>query len=298
MKIKNLENVFAVAFALLLIGAQSLLLYADWYKHTQAQQAQVLLPDPAVVAQLPEDNAPDSSLDQLQPQPNGVPVLMYHHVGDLPPKADKLRRDLTVSATDFSAQLDSLQSQGFHSITTAQLYDWVQGKAKLPSKPVVLTFDDGYKDTFANAVPVLIAHHMQGVFAIITLYQSFPDYADWPTISLAKDQGMEIIPHTQTHIDLRNRHYSHDARVQEIDGSIQAIQEHLGYTPVAFVYPYGNYNDDAVQILKDSPIKIAFTTHFGLFKKDSDLLLEPRVRVHGVEDIKKFEAILNSSATK
>lgn len=225
----------------------------------------------------------------------GIPVLMYHRVGSLPPRPDRIRRDLTVSPEEFKKQIEYLKTEGYQSITTFELSQALKGNFHLPAKPIIITFDDGYQAAFENAVPVLLKNGMRGVFAVITKYPGLDDYASWQTISEAHNMGMEIIPHTQTHIDLKNKKYNRAQRFSEIQQSILDIQNNLGSKPVAFVYPYGNYTDDAQDILKASGIEIAFTTKLGLFNSDRDLLLEPRVRVHGVEDIHRFESILHSA---
>lgn len=290
-KIKNIVNISGAVLILALAGSIS---YADWKNNNNALTAESNLAASQIIQNEPETNPPGSNIADLQNQP-GVPVLMYHHVGPLPPHPDRIRKDLTVSVADFTAQMDYLKANGFKTLTTQQLYDWTKGGFQMPDKPIILTFDDGYKDTFDNAVPILISRGMSGVFGIITEFPGLPDYASWEQIKAAQQAGMEIVPHTRTHIDLSNRHYSHKDRVSQIQGSFDDIKSHLGTTPAAFIFPYGTYNSDALQILKNSPAKIAFTTHFGLFSVKRDLLLEPRVRVHGVEDLARFKSTLFSA---
>ncbi|MBU6447774.1 polysaccharide deacetylase family protein [Patescibacteria group bacterium] len=290
-KIKNLITVSGAVLILALAGSIS---YADWKNNNDIWTAESNLAVSQIIQNEPETNPPGSNIADLQNQP-GIPVLMYHHVGPLPTHPDRIRKDLTVSVADFTAQMDYLKANGFKTVTTQQLYDWTKGRFVMPDKPIVLTFDDGYTDTFNNAVPVLASRGMSGVFGIITEFPGLPDYASWDQIKAAQQAGMEIVPHTRTHIDLKNKHYTHQDRISQIQGSFDDIKSHLGTTPVAFIFPYGTYNSDALQILKDSPAKIAFTTHFGLFSMKNDLLLEPRVRVHGVEDLARFKSTLFSA---
>src|SRR6185503_11249710 len=82
------------------------------------------------------------------PIPTGnitLPILMYHHVGSYPTSADATRKDLTVPTANFEQQVSWLSSQGYHSITLEQFYLYTQGKFRLPSKPIIFTFDDGYE---------------------------------------------------------------------------------------------------------------------------------------------------------
>ncbi len=291
LKIKNISIVAAAMLILLMADGA---FYINWKNSSNVFVAAKNLATSQIIQSIEESNPPGSNVADLQDKP-GIPVLMYHHVGPLPPRPDRIRKDLTVSTADFTAQMDYLKANGFHTISTQQLYQSTQGHFVLPDKPILITFDDGYKDTFDNAVPVLLARKMTATFGIITEYPGFPDYATWQQIKDAQQQGMDIIPHTRTHIDLANKKYSHHDRVNEISGSFADIRSHLEISPVAFIYPYGTYNADALQILKDNNAKIAFTTHFGLFTPKNDLLLEPRVRVHGVEDLARFKKILLSA---
>src|ERR1043166_1123322 len=97
-----------------------------------------------------------------------VPILMYHYV-DTPPKdADRVLQDLTVTRANFVEQVKWLSEQGYHSITPDQLVAALWQGAKLPSKPVMFTFDDGYANAWYNVTPVLLDYGYTGTFFVIT----------------------------------------------------------------------------------------------------------------------------------
>src|SRR5260221_3090993 len=79
-----------------------------------------------------------------------VPVLMYHYIRVNPDPNDKVGFNLSVTPWDFSAQLDWLAQHGYHSITLDDLGANLFYHIKLPPKPVVLTFDDGYRDFYTD----------------------------------------------------------------------------------------------------------------------------------------------------
>ena len=79
----------------------------------------------------------------------GIPVLNYHQVND-----EKFS-PLTMKTSDFRNQMAYLQEQGYHAITMEELYGYLQNNLPLPSKPVVITFDDGYVDNYTEAMPIL-----------------------------------------------------------------------------------------------------------------------------------------------
>lgn len=82
-----------------------------------------------------------------------IPILMYHQVAEIPLAQDP--RGLAVSPSRFEQQMNYLYENGFHCIT---LYDVVRNNRdgwKLPSRPIVITFDDGYQNVLTNASPIL-----------------------------------------------------------------------------------------------------------------------------------------------
>jgi peptidoglycan/xylan/chitin deacetylase (PgdA/CDA1 family) len=224
-----------------------------------------------------------------------VPVLMYHHVGDLPPHPDRIRLDLTVSTSDFSDQIALLDSLGYQTISTDQLYAALTAGAALPPKPIIITFDDGYDDVFANAVPILKQHNMTGTFAIITDFLGGPGYADISTLATAYQQGMELVCHSRHHIDFKDPKYSYQTKFDEIAGCKQDLKDNFGIETSTFIYPYGHFNAEVVKILKAAGFKMAFTTAFGSVNKGQDLLLLPRVRVHGSEQMQTYQKNLGVS---
>ena len=80
-----------------------------------------------------------------------VPIFMYHHVSNLP-VSNYLDYGLTVTTTNFNAQLDWLQQQGYHSITQTELFDALYYGKVLPAHPMILTFDDGYEDVYTECI--------------------------------------------------------------------------------------------------------------------------------------------------
>src|SRR5205085_5165188 len=84
--------------------------------------------------------------------PFDLPILMYHHVSIAPPPQD-LNNSLAPEA--FAQQLNYLQSAGYTPITIAQMFDAIAGRSQLPSRPIILTFDDGYEDQYTDALPLL-----------------------------------------------------------------------------------------------------------------------------------------------
>src|SRR6266545_4358686 len=97
-----------------------------------------------------------------------VPILMYHRIDVLEPSLPPITHRLTVDPADFAAQMRWLKRNGFHPVTQLQLFDALERGTRLPSKPVMITFDDGYRDVYRNASAVLQRLHMPATAYVIT----------------------------------------------------------------------------------------------------------------------------------
>src|SRR5262249_41076209 len=104
-----------------------------------------------------------------------VPILMYHRIDVVKPSLPAITQRLTVDPRVFERQLEWLRGHGWHTTPQLQLFDALEHGGPLPSKPVVLTFDDGYRDVFGKAMPILTRLHMRATAYVITGRISGPD---------------------------------------------------------------------------------------------------------------------------
>ncbi|MGH2343829.1 MAG: polysaccharide deacetylase family protein, partial [Chloroflexota bacterium] len=134
-----------------------------------------------------------------------VPILMYHHVSSAPP-ATQLNYGLTVTDADFTAQLTYLRDHGYHTVTIRQVFAALYLRKPLPTKPIMLTFDDGYRDNYTDALPILKRFHDHGEFNIISAYVGTTlgvnSYMTWSQLRALVAAGMDIGSHTVDHQDL------------------------------------------------------------------------------------------------
>ncbi len=235
--------------------------------------------------QVPEDIGRRSS--NTITRPFTLPILMYHHVGILPEHADAIRQDLTVSPQDFEKQVAWLAHNGYSSVTLEQFLQSQEAGPPLPKKAVVLTFDDGYKDVFDLAVPILKKYNFIGSFAIITRYVGNPDYATWEQISLAQSLGMEIVSHTQNHFDGKDPKYSSQFITDNLAGSLADLSLH-GIVTRVLIYPYGHYTPLYIKQAMEAGFAMGLTVHFGKVLDLANLMEVPRLRVHGKQDFIAF----------
>lgn len=217
---------------------------------------------------------------------------MYHYVSTPPSDANAIRRDLSVPPERFDAHLRYLREAGYESITLADLALALQTGAPLPEKPIVLTFDDGYVDSYEVAFPLLRHHKMVGTFFVITGFidKGQKGYLNWEQVIEMHEAGMRIEAHGHTHPDLRNR--SVDYLVWQVLGAKEAIEARTHEPVRFFCYPSGKYDEQVIRVLHSAHYWAAVTVNPGATHRSDALFELDRVRVHGADSVAQLAAAL------
>ena len=228
-----------------------------------------------VVASLAEPT-PDGS-----PRTAQVPILMYHYLSEPPAGADIYRRDLSVTPSLFAQHLDRLLAEGYTTIRLNDLLLHLTQGAPLPPKPVILTFDDGYRDNYVNAFPLLRDRGMTATFFIVTDFidEQRPEYLSWDMVREMYAGGMAIESHGRNHASLANR--DADYLVWQALGSLETIEFELGVRPHFVSYPAGDYDENTIRIFQSANYWAGVTTKQGATHSSDDLFQLRRVRVRG-----------------
>jgi peptidoglycan/xylan/chitin deacetylase (PgdA/CDA1 family) len=163
-----------------------------------------------------------------------VPILEYHVLGPAP--ADATYPELYVSRPDFHRQMDWLDRNGYEAVTLDQVERaWYHG-GTLPPKPVVLSFDDGYRPQFTYALPELRKHGWAGLLNLKAegsdLYES--------NVRAMLAAGWELAAHTIHHLDLTELD-SAQLR-EEVAGSRAILRREYGVPVDNFCYPSGRFD--------------------------------------------------------
>lgn len=218
-----------------------------------------------------------------------VPILMYHHIGDLPPGSDAIQTDLTVPPDQFEAQMRYIAEQGYQPIRIADLVNYFLNGAELPPKPIILTFDDGYADSYVNVFPTLKDYGFVGTFFIIAWRAEFNSegYLTWEQVQELAQNGMEIGSHSLTHrYNLGTiRPSAQETEIVEADKIFR--QRFPDWLPI-FSYPSGSYNQTTLDILNRLGYVASVTTKAGTFQSSETPLELRRVRIRGEWSISQF----------
>lgn len=221
-----------------------------------------------------------------------VPILMYHYISEPPEDADKYRKDLSVAPEDFREQMRFLAENGFETIDLYDLSLAITDEVELPPKPVIITLDDGYRDNYQNAFPILEELGLKATFFLTTEFidQNNEIYMDWPMVEEMAAAGHRFEPHSKTHPDLtiQDRKFI----IWEVQGSRETIAAHVGYLPRYFAYPSGRYNDEVKQIIAELDFWGAVTTLGGAWNGFNDRFEWTRMRVRDVTSLAEFKEMI------
>ncbi|MDR3686888.1 MAG: polysaccharide deacetylase family protein [Coriobacteriia bacterium] len=194
-----------------------------------------------------------------------LPCFTYHTV------SPKVKNGIAITPATFESQLKTLADLGYHTITARQLWQHQAQGTPLPSNPVMITFDDGWRNQFTYAAPLLKKYGMVATF-FINPQPISSKYGGYLTsdmvLALAKD-GNDIESHTWRHLKLtRDRTDSADAfqrkNISQLVLANDWIRKVVGQQPVALCYPYGYYDLEAIGMAQRAGYKLGFTTDEGI----------------------------------
>ena len=244
---------------------------------------------PLIMVVPPAVTAPDVPFQPMPPLPTpdstlrvvNVPILMYHYLSVPPAGSDIYRRDLSVAPDLFARHLDSMLEAGYQTISLYELTMHLTIGAPLPAKPVIITFDDGYRDNYENAFPLLLARGMTATFFVSPEFIDLKraEYADWSMLRAMYGAGMSIEAHGLNHRSLKNRDV--DFLAWQALASIQAIERELGQRPRFVSYPAGEYDNLTVEVFRNSHFWAGVTTVQGSTQRSDAPFALRRVRVRG-----------------
>jgi len=191
-----------------------------------------------------------------------VPIVCYHQIRDWRPKDSKVAKDYIIPIASFKEHLKMLADSGYHTILPDQLYNYLTKGTALPSKPIMLTFDDTDLDQWEIARPEMKKYGFKGVFFIMTVSLGRPHYMSKTQVKQLSDEGNVIESHTWDHH--RVDRYKHDPNpkkddwVIQIDKPTKTLEEITGKKMDYFAYPFGVWKRPVLSELRKHGFKMAF----------------------------------------
>jgi peptidoglycan/xylan/chitin deacetylase (PgdA/CDA1 family) len=185
-----------------------------------------------------------------------VPILCYHQIRDWKPTDSKVSRDYIVPPAAFAAQMRMLADSGYHTISPDQLYAYLISGARLPSKPILLSFDDTDLDQYTVAYPEMKKYGFKGMFFIMTVSLGKTHYMSREQVHTLSEEGNTIGSHTWDHHNVKK--YEGNDWITQLDKPTKQLEQITGKSIRYFAYPFGLWNTAAFPELKKRGFVAAF----------------------------------------
>lgn len=232
-----------------------------------------------------------------------VPILMYHSICDDVEAAVHPYYRTSTSPQQFASQMKCLYDNGYRTASLTEIVSQLRGPAAVADKRVVVSFDDGYRDFYHQAFPVLNQYGFSATVFLPTAYigenpVSFKgrECLTWSEVRELNQRGILFGSHTVTHPQLRE--LSEPAINEEIANSKTTIEETLGCAVDSFAYPYAfpQTDSDFIKMLRDSLRRAGYQngvcTIVGRASGRSEPLFLERLPVNSCDDADLFKAKL------
>lgn len=210
-----------------------------------------------------------------------VPFLLYHSVTDVLKEDDDIL--LHITEENFDKHMSALKSAGYTSVTLDEFYAYTKGEGKMPEKPVVICFDDGYENNYTKAFPILKKYDMKATIFVIAQRVGdrsvkYPHF-DWQqAIEMEKSGNVSIESHSLTHPDFSTIDVAETVRQMRL--SKYLIEKNMGKKCDYMAYPYGFTNEFSEDVAKKAGYKLTcLVGNKGANGADADVFKIKRLNV-------------------
>lgn len=215
-----------------------------------------------------------------------VPILMYHSIG-------YEKDSFYVNPENFTKQMEYIKKNGYEVMTLDELVKAIRDKKPFKKNKVVITFDDGYRDNFQYAYPVLkrlgfsatiflVTDFISGTFAV-----TGKGFLSWDEVMTMSKERVSFGGHTKTHLYLGSIK-DEKAAFEEIAESKKAIERKISMPVDYFCYPSGGFCQRAKELVAQAGYKGACVTNRGFAKFNSDVYELKRIKVTNSDAVKPF----------
>jgi peptidoglycan/xylan/chitin deacetylase (PgdA/CDA1 family) len=216
----------------------------------------------------------------------GIPILMYHRVATAgPPGLERFRVDPTL----FDEQLSALRHHGYSTIGLTDGLGVLSGGEETTGKPVIITFDDGYRD-FLTALPSLQKNLFTAtVYLVAARIGGFADWdagygetaslMSWPEILEIAGEGTELGCHSLTHHLMTEMNYSDLLR--DTRQAREILESGLEKPVTHFAYPHGAENEIVRSVIAALRFSSAVSCRPAVARFGDEILCLPRIEVQG-----------------
>lgn len=220
---------------------------------------------------------------------------MYHMIRE--PDGEQERRYACPPAR-FESHMRLLRDNGYNVLGLGEVASCIAAQRVVPARSVVVTLDDGFRDNYENAFPILQRYRIPAtIFLASGLMEKtnawmegrgYPSrqMLNWDEIAEMANAGIDFGGHTLTHARLSE--LPEDRALAEIAEGRQLIEDRLGRAIAHFAYPYGLYNERTPALVQQAGYALACSTHSGFNNRHSDAYMLRRLEVYGTDTARQL----------
>lgn len=204
-----------------------------------------------------------------------IPILVYHRISVAPADSSDMYKLYTIDPAWFDKHLAYLRDNGFTIIHFSDLTNYLEKGIPLPARPVMINFDDGYKDFYTNAFPLLKKYNATATVFMVSGSIGYGAYLNLDQLKELAAYGIEIGAHSITHPSLTKVKNANE----EITKSKKVLEDKLGVVVTTFAYPNGSWNDEIVKMVKAAGFSTARSFANGKGISNENLFHLPVVQI-------------------
>ncbi|MBL7157884.1 MAG: polysaccharide deacetylase family protein [Candidatus Omnitrophica bacterium] len=204
-------------------------------------------------------------------------IIMYHSVGPESTTPANYGDKLNVSTRTFEKQMKFLADHDYNVIPLAEFVNRIKRNERIPHKTLTITFDDGLKNNFTNAYPILKKYKFPATIFVATDFIGRNNFLIPEDMKIMQKNNITIGSHTISHPFLP---WMTDENIRkELFGSKKILEEITGQRIDLFSYPFGRFSDKTEEIVKDAGYMGAVTTSPGRTKPNDNIYALKRIRI-------------------
>ncbi len=185
-----------------------------------------------------------------------VPILCYHNIRNFRPGEGERMKSYTVTPTAFAEQMKALSDSGYQTIQPEELYEYLVSGKSLPSKPVIISFDDTDLEHYSIASSEMRKYGFKGLYFIMTIAINKPKYMRTEQLKELADSGHTIACHTWDHHMVTK--YKGTTWDSQLVMPKKKLEDITGKPIKYFAYPFGLWNKESIPEIEKRNYKMAF----------------------------------------
>lgn len=227
-----------------------------------------------------------------------IPILCYHNLNPTKPGS------MNMTPQRFESEIKWLKSNGFSIISLKEAMAYLQGtRPSLPSKPIVITDDDGWESVYLYMLPIVRKYNIPVTLFIFPQAISVgKNNLTWAQlIELQKTGLFDIQSHTYSHPNFKHakRNLSadnyHKFVMKELIKSKKILEEKMGKNISLLAWPFGIYNDELEKAAEKAGYQMAFTIDYRTANRNFRKMSQPRYMILESASMKVFHGITNTA---